>query len=322
MVAKSGWRTSRCRIQPLEACIRCLLPVNPPFFLIFLSETYGPKDRGRIASWQMLKPTARKCSRETLVCRINQQIRIYRRSPSLAPHTEADPAAILLQFLAAFGNLVGPAPHCLVSAPPVTASISSSSWSANRARPAKEQAGARSPASSPKSTPLGRAPRHHRPPHSQRHHPRSARSTTPTDRRLFLLSEEFASVLHVLGQRDRPALPSAPLRLGRRRSLRPRRPPLPPGHRPISASWVMSPKASSPTTSAAPNRTTALPTAVSGPACAAANPCPRAAASRRRSRPPLARELRRALDWVHSQPKSSSAAPQPLESCGMIAILP
>jgi hypothetical protein len=33
---------------------------------------------------------------------------------SLAPHTEADPAAILLQFLAAFGNLVGPAPHCLV----------------------------------------------------------------------------------------------------------------------------------------------------------------------------------------------------------------
>jgi hypothetical protein len=29
----------------------------------------------------------------------------------LAPHTEADPAAILLQFLAAFGNLVGPGPH-------------------------------------------------------------------------------------------------------------------------------------------------------------------------------------------------------------------
>jgi len=33
---------------------------------------------------------------------------------TLAPHTEADPAAILLQFLAAFGNLVGPAPHCTV----------------------------------------------------------------------------------------------------------------------------------------------------------------------------------------------------------------
>ena len=35
---------------------------------------------------------------------------------SLAPHTEADPAAVLLQFLAAFGNLVGSAPHCRVGA--------------------------------------------------------------------------------------------------------------------------------------------------------------------------------------------------------------
>jgi hypothetical protein len=32
---------------------------------------------------------------------------------SLTPHTEADPAAVLLQFLAAFGNLVGPAPHAV-----------------------------------------------------------------------------------------------------------------------------------------------------------------------------------------------------------------
>ena len=70
---------------------------------------------------------------------------------TLAPHTEADPAAVLLQFLAAFGNLVGPGPHCRVG-PRVTASISSSFSSANRARPAKEPAGARSPASSPKPT--------------------------------------------------------------------------------------------------------------------------------------------------------------------------
>src|SRR5271169_2423978 len=34
----------------------------------------------------------------------------------LTPHTEADPAAVLLQFLAAFGNLIGPAPHCRVGA--------------------------------------------------------------------------------------------------------------------------------------------------------------------------------------------------------------
>jgi hypothetical protein len=33
---------------------------------------------------------------------------------TLAPHTEAHRAAILLQFLAAFGNAVGPGPHCLV----------------------------------------------------------------------------------------------------------------------------------------------------------------------------------------------------------------
>ena len=33
---------------------------------------------------------------------------------TLAPHTEADPAAILLQFLAAFGNAAGPGLHCLV----------------------------------------------------------------------------------------------------------------------------------------------------------------------------------------------------------------
>ena len=33
---------------------------------------------------------------------------------TLDPYTEADPAAVLLQFLAAFGNLVGPAPHCRV----------------------------------------------------------------------------------------------------------------------------------------------------------------------------------------------------------------
>ncbi len=33
---------------------------------------------------------------------------------SLAPHTEAHPAALLLQFLAAFGNLIGPGPHRMV----------------------------------------------------------------------------------------------------------------------------------------------------------------------------------------------------------------
>ncbi len=35
---------------------------------------------------------------------------------TLAPHTEAHPAALLLQLLAAFGNAVGRGPHCMVGA--------------------------------------------------------------------------------------------------------------------------------------------------------------------------------------------------------------
>jgi hypothetical protein len=35
---------------------------------------------------------------------------------TIAPHTEAHPAAILLQLLAAYGNLVGRGPHCMVDA--------------------------------------------------------------------------------------------------------------------------------------------------------------------------------------------------------------
>ncbi len=35
---------------------------------------------------------------------------------TLAPHTEAQPEAILLQLLTAFGNVIGPGPHCKVGA--------------------------------------------------------------------------------------------------------------------------------------------------------------------------------------------------------------
>jgi hypothetical protein len=35
---------------------------------------------------------------------------------AIAPHTEADPAALLLQLLTVFGNLLGRGPHCLVDA--------------------------------------------------------------------------------------------------------------------------------------------------------------------------------------------------------------
>jgi len=120
---------------------------------------------------------------------------------SLAPHTEADPAAILLQFLAAFGNLVGPAPHCIVGSTRhglnlfvVLVGESSkarkgtswrqlsslftevdSLWAAHCVTTA-----------SPTANGIIRALRDQQP---------------ATDRRLFLLSEEFASLLHVLGQR-------------------------------------------------------------------------------------------------------------------------
>ena len=120
---------------------------------------------------------------------------------SLAPHTEADPAAILLQFLAAFGNLVGPAPHCTVGSTRhglnlfvVLVGESSkarkgTSWrqiaslfhEADPAWVARRVTTAR-----PTAYGITHALRDQQP---------------ATDRRLFLLAEEFASVLHMLGQR-------------------------------------------------------------------------------------------------------------------------
>ena len=119
---------------------------------------------------------------------------------TITPHTEADPAAILLQFLAAFGNLVGPAPHCMVESTRhglnlfvVLVGESSKArkgtswrqicrlfsevddlWVSRRVTTARLS-----------SSGLIYALRDEQP---------------PTDRRLLLLSEEFASVLHVLGR--------------------------------------------------------------------------------------------------------------------------
>jgi hypothetical protein len=119
---------------------------------------------------------------------------------SLAPHTEADPAAVLLQFLAAFGNLVGPAPHCLVGSARhglnlfvVLVGESSkarkgTSWrqiSSLFAEADPGWAASRVTATRPTAGSIIRALRDQQP---------------VTDRRLFLLAEEFASVLHVLGR--------------------------------------------------------------------------------------------------------------------------
>jgi hypothetical protein len=120
---------------------------------------------------------------------------------TLAPHTEADPAAILLQFLAAFGNLVGPAPHCLVGSTRhglnlfvVLVGESSkarkgTSWrqlSSLFAEVDDLWAARRVTTTRPTANGIIHALRDQQP---------------ATDRRLLLLSEEFASVLQVLGRR-------------------------------------------------------------------------------------------------------------------------
>jgi hypothetical protein len=233
---------------------------------------------------------------------------------SLAPHTEADPAAVLLQFLAAFGNLVGPTPHCRVGATRhglnlfvVLVGESSKArkgtswrqissllaeadpfWSAHRVTTAR-----------PTLTSILHALRDQQ---------------SVADCRLFLLSEEFASVLHTLGRETGQLSPllrrawdggdlARPLRL-------------------ISALWVTSQKLSSPTISATPNQPMVLPTAVSGPACVAANPYPTAAAFPPNNNPRWPLNSAVLSTGCTAKTKSFSLAPQPRERCGTFAMLP
>jgi len=116
----------------------------------------------------------------------------------LAPHSEAHPAAILLQFLAAFGNAVGPAPHCMVDATRhglnlfvVLVGESSkarkgTSWNQIQSLFAEvDRPWVTERVTTARLTPaaLLYALRDQQP---------------PTDRRLLALSEEFAAVLHSL----------------------------------------------------------------------------------------------------------------------------
>ena len=119
---------------------------------------------------------------------------------NLTPHTEADPAAILLQFLAAFGNLVGPAPHCRVGATRhglnlfiVLVGESSKARKGTSWRQISSLLAAADPLWSASRITTARPT-----PGTILH---ALRDQLPvTDRRLFLLSEEFASVLHALGR--------------------------------------------------------------------------------------------------------------------------
>jgi hypothetical protein len=119
---------------------------------------------------------------------------------SITPHTEADPAAILLQFLVAFGNLVGPAPHCMVESTRhglnLFVVLVGESSKARKGTSWRQICRLFSEVDDPwvnhrvttarlSSSGLIHALRDEQP---------------PTDRRLLLLSEEFASVLHLLGR--------------------------------------------------------------------------------------------------------------------------
>jgi hypothetical protein len=118
----------------------------------------------------------------------------------LAPHSEAHPAAILLQLLAAFGNVVGPAPHCMVDATRhglnlfvVLVGESSkarkgTSWNQIRRLFAEvDHPWVAERVTTARLTPAALI-------YALRdQHP-------PTDRRLLALSEEFAAVLHSLRQ--------------------------------------------------------------------------------------------------------------------------
>ena len=119
---------------------------------------------------------------------------------ALAPHSEAHPAAILLQLLAAFGNIVGPGPHCMVDATrhglnlfvvlvgETSKARKGTSWNQIRRLFAEvDQPWVDTRVATARLTTgsLLYALRDQQP---------------PTDRRLLALSEEFAAVLHSLAR--------------------------------------------------------------------------------------------------------------------------
>ena len=119
---------------------------------------------------------------------------------TIAPQTEADPAAILLQFLAAFGNIIGPGPHCMVESTRHNLNLfvvlvgesskarKGTSWRhICRLFSEVDDLWVERRVTSARLTADGLI-------HALRD------QEHPTDRRLLVLSEEFAGVLHVLAR--------------------------------------------------------------------------------------------------------------------------
>ena len=118
---------------------------------------------------------------------------------TLALPIDADPVAILLQFLAAFGNMVGPAPHCMVGSTRhglnlfvVLVGESSKARKGSSWRPISNLF------HEADSFWVARRVNAARPTAYRIFH-LLCDEHPPTDRRLFLLTEELAPVLHLLG---------------------------------------------------------------------------------------------------------------------------
>src|SRR5579859_2521282 len=138
---------------------------------------------------------------------------------TLAPHTEAQPEAILLQLLAAFGNVIGPSTHCMVG--PTRHALNlfvvlvgesskarkGTSWNQiARLFAEVDSAWTESRVTSARLTAHGLM---------------AGMGHQAGDRRLLILAEELAAVLHTMGRSRSNALPSAAQRLGWRNRRRP-----------------------------------------------------------------------------------------------------
>jgi hypothetical protein len=121
---------------------------------------------------------------------------------TIAPHTEADPAAVLLQFLAAFGNIIGPGPHCMVESTRHSLNLFvilvGESSKARKGTSWRQIARLFSELDDPWIT--SRVTTGRLSPDGLIHTLRD--QEPPTDRRLLVLCEEFAGVLHALGRQN------------------------------------------------------------------------------------------------------------------------
>jgi hypothetical protein len=119
---------------------------------------------------------------------------------SLAPHSEADPVALLLQFLAAFGNLAGPVPHSLVGSTPhglnLFVVLVGESSKARKGTSWRQIAALFAEVDQPWTTRRVTTSR----PTAITLLQALQDEPSPTDRRLFLLAEEFASILPILAR--------------------------------------------------------------------------------------------------------------------------